>query len=70
MSPQQYFSGDALSAQDMLFSNLFHNGPIVFFGSAKSRVLGGIDSIVNNNDASDILTGRMATGMPDGLLRM
>jgi len=68
VSAQQYFGGTYLVAQDTLYSNLFTNGPIMSFSSAQSRVLGGIDSIVNNQDASNILNGQMPIGAPDGLL--
>jgi len=67
VSPQQYFSGTYLVAQDTLYSNLFTHGPIMSFGSSQSRIFGGIDSIVNDQDALSILNGAMPVGMPDGL---
>jgi hypothetical protein len=70
LQPLDYFAGTTLTAQDMLFSNLFTRGPMVAFGSAQSRLLGGIDSIVNQNDARDILNGKLVVGVPDGLLRL
>ena len=69
VSPQQYFSGPYVVAQDTLFSNLFTHGPIVSFGSAQSRIFGGIDSIVNDQDALNLLNGSLPFGIPDGLFR-
>jgi hypothetical protein len=68
ISPQNYLSGPDLVVQDTLFSSLFRK-PIVFFGSSQSRIFGGMDSIVNNSDALDLLNGNLPVGMPDGLIR-
>jgi hypothetical protein len=67
---QGLLGGPMLVVQDTLISNLFTKGPIISFASAQSRILGGIDSVVNNGDAASILTGQLPVGMPDGLLRL
>jgi hypothetical protein len=64
---QLYLSGTMLVAQDSLYSNLFSKGSIMTFGSSQSRILGGIDSVLNNQDALSILGGTIPVGMPDGL---
>ncbi len=66
-SPKGYLT--ELNVHDVLVSNLFTHGPILSFGSSQSRILSGVDSILTNADAQQILTGHIPEGVPDGLFR-
>src|SRR5258708_3560064 len=61
------YLAQVVGTKDDITSNQFTYGTMTTLASENIRILSGVDSVLNNTDANNLLAGQAPTGIPTGL---